>query len=228
MIELEKIIVDSLKELKKIAHENGVANKEQKSRLIFPKKRSNDLSRISEQEARFLFIRELEKKERKHDFYYSIETPTNNVYQFSEGGKKIKPKIGKGQSASIDVTLYTKEDNRFQRKHLIEFKQGNINTCEKDFLKLLFDTDGLHNFYINIIERENLSKRNTLESIVNKYQNAINDLKKENQKYNSRLTIILFNISDGELRIFKEIDLKKDKHEVAKIMHRTTHISQYS
>jgi hypothetical protein len=214
---LEKIIVNSLIELKNISHENDVANKEQKSKLIFPKKRLNNLSRISEQEARFLFVRELEKKENKHSFYYSIETPTYNIYKFSEGGKKIEPKIGKGQSASIDVTLYSKKNKRFHRKHLIEFKQGNINTCKKDFLKLLFDINGLHNFYINILDRDNLSKRKTLESIINKYQNAINDLKKEKQKNNSILTIILFNINDGDLRIFKNIDIKNDKLKIEEI-----------
>ncbi|MFC4691284.1 hypothetical protein ACFO5T_12670 [Dokdonia genika] len=208
---LEKIIVDSLIELKNISHENSIANKNQKSNLIFPRARLNKASRISEQEARFLFIRELEKKENKHSFYYSIETPTCNIYQFSQGGKKIEPKIGEGQSASIDVTLYSKIEERFHRKHLIEFKQGNINTCKKDFLKLLFDINGLHNFYINVINRENLSKRKTLESIINKYQNAINDLIKKEQKDISKLTIILFNINDGDLRIFKEIDIRNGK-----------------
>ena len=77
---LEKIIVDSLIELKNISHENDYSNKEQKSKLIFPQKRQNKLSRISEQEARFLLVRELEKKENKYPFYYSIETPTDNVY----------------------------------------------------------------------------------------------------------------------------------------------------
>lgn len=211
---LEKIIVDSLIELKNISHENGVANREQKSKLIFPKKRLNNLSRISEQEARFLLIRELEKEENKHSYYYSLETPTYNVYQFSEGGIKTEPKIGEGQSASIDVTLYSKLDERFHRKHLIEFKQGNIYTCKKDFLKLLFDINGLHNFYINVIDRENLAKRNTLKSIIHKYQNAINELKKENYKNISILTIILFNIRDGDLRIFKDIDIKNDKFKV--------------
>jgi hypothetical protein len=117
--------------------------------------------------------------------------------------------------------LYSKENNGFCRKHLIEFKQGNINTYKKDFLKLLFDIDGLHNFYINIIKREDLSKGKTLESIKNKYQNAINDLKKIKRKDNSILTIILFNITDGDLRISDNIDLKnnKTKIELCKLQH---------
>ena len=211
---IENIIKDSLFELKNIACENKNENKKQKSRLIFPKKREPNSIRISEQEARFLFIRELEIQENKHSFYYSIETPTNKIYRFSENGKQIEPKIGEGKSASIDVTLLTKENDIFCRKHLIEFKQGNVNTCRKDFLKLLFDIDGLHNFYINIIEREDLSKRKTLESIINKYQNAINDLKNVQQKDVSVLTIILFNINDGDLKIFNDIDLKNDKIQV--------------
>ena len=112
----------------------------------------------------------MEIQKYKHSFYYSIETPTESIYQFSKGGNKNEPKISVGQSASIDVTLYAKENEKFCRRHLIEFKQGNVGTCKKDFLKLLFDMDGLYNFYVNILDRDSLSKRKTLESIIEKYQ----------------------------------------------------------
>lgn len=211
---IEKIIKDSLRELKDIACESESESQNQNSKLIFPQKRLDKSPRISEQEARFLFVRELEVQKDKHSFYYSIETPTENIYQFSKGGKKIEPKISVGKSANIDVTLYIKGNEKFHRKHLIEFKYGNIDTCKKDFLKLLFDMDGLYNFYVNILDRDNLSKRKTLESIIEKYQNAINDFKKVHQKNNSILKIILFNINNGDMRLFNDIDLKNGKTKI--------------
>jgi tetratricopeptide (TPR) repeat protein len=208
--QIEKLIINSLQELKNLTSESNSANKIQKSKLIFPKKRLPNSKRISEQEARFLFVRELEVNE-INQFYYSIETPTENIYQFSKAGKKIEPEINVGQSARIDVTLYKKVEEKFYRKHLIEFKQGNVDTCKKDFLKLLFDMDGLYNFYVNIIDRDDFLKRKTLESIIGKYQNAIDYLVKVKGENNSIVKIILFNINDGDTRIFEDINLKLGK-----------------
>jgi len=201
---VDDLVKKSLRELKKIACENESikTSGKSKSKLIFPKYcvgKHEGTKRISEQEARFLFVRELE---RQNDFYYSIETPTKQSYKFSDKtDKKYQPQIVEvkngGQSASVDVTLFVKDDEKFCRKHLIEFKHGNVDTCKKDFLKLIFDMDGLYNYYINILDRDDFSKRKTFESVITKYQNAINELKKEvDSKNNSVLKIILFNIND--------------------------------
>ncbi len=166
MCKIEDLIKSSLQELQKIGWENKY--NEQESKLIFPKK-GDETKRISEQEARFLFVRELEKLENK-DFYYSIETPTLEKYSgFSKG---IEPKINtEGRSGSIDVTLYEKDNDTFIRKHLIEFKQGNVDTCKKDFLKLLCDDKNCKtNYYINII---NNCDSGTIRSLVEKYNVAI-------------------------------------------------------
>jgi len=208
------LIKESLQELQKISSENKISDKNSESRLIFPKYRggkdeSKDTKRISEQEARFLFVRVLENQK---SFYYSVETPTKKRYiGFSEN----KPEIAEdneGRSASIDVTLYEKDDENknFCRTHLIEFKQGNVETCKKDFLKLLYDEDGLANYYVNVLGRDDLSKRKTLPSIIDKYQQAIEELKNLDKNNNSTLKIILFNLNDGDMIFFKDIDLKKD------------------
>ncbi|MCL1968447.1 MAG: hypothetical protein FWF65_02610 [Bacteroidetes bacterium] len=80
-MEVEKLIEKSLQELQKIGWENEI--KTQDSKLIFPKycvgnQEHVDTPRISEQEARFLFVRELEKQD---NFYYSVETPTKKPYK---------------------------------------------------------------------------------------------------------------------------------------------------
>ena len=224
---VEQLIKDSLQELQNIACENesASASGKQQSKLIFPMygkhTKNSESKRISEQESRFLFVRELEKS-KNADYYYSVETPTELSYKFSD--KKIKnyePQIisvkDGGQSASVDVTLYKKGVNKFDREHLIEFKQGNVNTCKKDFLKLLYDMDGLYNYYVNIVDRVDLSKKNTFDSITEKYQKAINELKEKNKglrNSNSILKIILFNINDGDMRVFKDINIKTDNTKV--------------
>jgi hypothetical protein len=130
MRSIEELIKASLEELGKIGKEdecNGSGGK-QASKLIYPKKRAGE-TRISEQEARLLLIRELENQD---DWYYSIETPTSKLYRF---GDKDNPQIDDehGMSARFDITLY---DKTFQRKHFIELKYGNVQTVKKDFLKL--------------------------------------------------------------------------------------------
>ena len=67
---VEDLIKNSLQELQKIGWENEI--KAQESKLIFPKKRDKS-KRISEKEAVFLFVRELEKQDK---YYYSIEEDT--------------------------------------------------------------------------------------------------------------------------------------------------------
>lgn len=220
---IEQIIKATLQELSSIAHEDkaAVAVMKQDSRLIFPKKRDESI-RVSEQEVRFLLVRELELHKVDHGFYYSVETPTEGLYKFSEGGKIIDLKTGLGQSANIDLTLYKRKDDSgggFVRKHLFEFKFGNENSHKKDFVKLLFDTNGLYNFYINIVDVESLKKRNTLKSVERKYQEAITEInsKREKEKLdnNSVLRIILYNVRDRNMMVYKDIDLASGKTGIA-------------
>jgi len=228
---VEDLIKNSLQKLQEIGWEKRTPNDEQKKRkLIFPSYRveKNEKAdeekhkRISEQEARFLFVRELEIAENT-DFYYSVETPTKKTYKFSKkDDKDYQPQIvsveNGGQSASVDVTLYEKRTDNFKRNHLIEFKFGNVETCKKDFLKLLYDLDGLYNYYINILDVKNLSIENegdrTFKSVKKKYKKAIEYLVGVESEQKSILKIILFNINGDDMIFFEDIDMKMGKTEI--------------
>ncbi|MDO9155018.1 MAG: hypothetical protein Q7U47_15135 [Paludibacter sp.] len=220
---IEDLIKKSLQELQVIGSEATKTQSNQKSKLIFPKyqcgKHQNE-KRVSEQEARLLFIRELELKNHMNIFY-SIETPTKKSYKFSSKEEKdsypdiVSVEKG-GQSASFDLTIY---NDQLQRIHFIEFKNGNVDTIKKDFLKLLCDEDNKENYFVNIIEREDLKNRNTLASIERKYCDAVNYIieKSKNNtdcKINSTLKIILFNINDGDFRRYRNINAQNTNIEV--------------
>lgn len=204
MCEMEKIFRDSFQELIKISRENKNENEinTQESKLIFPKRRNVEESRISEQEPRVLFLRELEKQ---NAFYYSIETPSRSMYgDFSTE----EPKIKTGQSARIDVTLYKKEDEKFRRKHLIEFKFGNVKTCTKDFLKLLCDDPKCkRNYYINLLDNENSG---TIQSLIEKYEKSINYIYKTfPNEMVSDLLIMVGVLKTQKIYIFERINKKE-------------------
>ena len=81
---------------------------ERKSYLIFFPYRSKKV-RVSEQEARFLFVHNIEKEH----VYYSIESPTGVVHNFSS-------KIGNSRSAESDVMLWELKNEKLS-------KQINVN-----------------------------------------------------------------------------------------------------
>src|SRR5690606_33168291 len=85
--------------------------------LIFPNKRQakGDVKRISEQELRFLFVEEF--KILYPGLYYSIETPTENKYSFTNTTNEIKvgDGINKGKSASLDMCIFEKNSNNYKR-----------------------------------------------------------------------------------------------------------------
>jgi hypothetical protein len=91
--------------------------------LIFPRKRDGSI-RISEQEAKLLFVQHLTVDRR---YWFSVETPTAETYQ-QKGTTPI--------SARVDLTLFGSE-----RKPLahIELKAHNCNVeaIRKDLEKLL-------------------------------------------------------------------------------------------
>jgi hypothetical protein len=161
---IEEVIKSSLEELLRVWKNNGG----KKSRLIFPKYRLDGI-RVSEQEARFVFTRELENQT---EYYYSVETPTKIVCKFSENGKKIPPKIvsvgdNGGKSARVDVCIYDGNENRI---HLIEFKAHNVNkdSVLKDFIKLRYENDEkeLTNYFVHLLEKHD---NGTINSLIGKY-----------------------------------------------------------
>lgn len=138
------------------------------SRLIFPKfssanKNNPNKLRVSEQELRFTFV-ELFSKECENpnnNYYYSIETPTEEKYIFSEkdtNGKSDPRKADeedlnnkKGKSARFDLTIY---DSQYKKICLIEFKNNDskLDNYIKDFLKLSEEGEGCLCYFIDLIE----------------------------------------------------------------------------
>lgn len=110
--------------------------------LIFPMKiQANGtkiVDRISEQELRQLFIEEF--KVMHTDLFYSIETPTQEKYKF---GKSYTDIVNYQdtyiRSASIDMSVFDRKDNCYNRLLNIEFKHKNTKdkNIAKDILKLL-------------------------------------------------------------------------------------------
>jgi hypothetical protein len=194
---VEALIIKSFQELNTIGREFGHKLPKNGSRLIFPQymKREKGKTRVSEQEARFLFVKQLEE-DKECPFYYSIEAPTKEKYKFSEKRenknreKKSPIIINTGRSANIDVCLY---NSNFKRTNLIEFKSGNPKQHDysKDFLKLLCDEQNLTNYFVHIVDVDDLSKRNTVSNIKKKYSDAINNF----EQATSNLIIFLFNIT---------------------------------
>ncbi|MDN5360667.1 MAG: hypothetical protein PWQ84_1730 [Thermotogaceae bacterium] len=99
--------------------------------LVYPSLRTDKVPfRLSEQEARMLYIRKLNEL----GLYHSIETPTVNLYQ--QTGTK-------GLSARIDLTIFNDKTNNgsshkaLERDVNVEFKTTNCNPAniKKDMEK---------------------------------------------------------------------------------------------
>ncbi|MCX8118377.1 MAG: hypothetical protein N3G78_10635 [Desulfobacterota bacterium] len=140
-----------------------------KSRLVFPTF-ANGKIRVSEQEARFFFIRALEDS----PFLYSVETPTLRRYHQS----------GKSSSrASFDVTIRDYKTNSLLN---CEFKFGGISprrksskSVAKDLEKLLRDPgDGLWFHLLEAVDNSTLLNVLTIiardiKALLSRYPNEI-------------------------------------------------------
>ena len=164
------------------------ANPETKNKLVYPIKRCKTI-RISEQEARFLFVKHVEDST---EYFYSIEAPTKGKYSFTGTNQR---------SGSVDVCLY---DEMLNRKHLIEFKalNGGIDSISKDFEKLFNDEEDLNNFFIHILKNTNSG---TIGNVEAKYKEAIKHVGIRHGKFNSRLTIFLCDINIKNKGVDKQI-----------------------
>lgn len=100
----------------------------------------NKTPRLSEQELKQIFIENFTINPFFKDYTYSVETPTNFCYQFTQKGKIKSPflcskeKKNGLRSANIDLTIY----KQGEKIAVIEFKSNNTNhfTHAKDFFKL--------------------------------------------------------------------------------------------
>ncbi len=176
---LKEIVKDTFKTIDeiydnrygKITYNNG-------SRLIFPcyssqNKTNQNLVRVSEQELRFIFIETFCKycDDNKLDYYYSIETPSQYKYVFSEkieSGKPLPRKADKEDespvSARFDMAIHNKDRKIVA---LIEFKnnESDSDKYEKDFIKLYEEKEDRICLFIDLIEASNSG---TLENGIKK------------------------------------------------------------
>lgn len=133
------------------------------SRIIFPKKRQDEQTRVSEQELRFIFVEQLNKEilEKEWDVYYSVETPTKDSYIFKDNPRRN----GDGQSANFDLVIH---DSNFKRIALIEFKAKNPDKddYQKDFVKLSNEEEeGQLRYFLQIVVN---ADNGTTDNIENK------------------------------------------------------------
>lgn len=144
------------------------------SHIIFPRysnkyRKVKGTLRISEQELRFIFVEQLNKyaNENNIDLYYSVETPTEEPYNFKEDTPELSED---GVSARTDLSIY---DNQLKRICLIEFKALNPveKSYEKDILKLQRETADLK-YFIQIIKSCNERTKDSLNNKTIKMKGA--------------------------------------------------------
>jgi hypothetical protein len=202
--QLEDLIRESLQEIvnlpvEPVIPDNKVIATNPGSKLIFPITRDGE-TRISEQEARFLFVHKLEQ-DNNAQCLYSVEAPTKKLYRFSgDGAPTIDDQ--RGESGNIDVCLH---DKNGEREYLIEFKALNPEqmSYSKDFLKLICDEDNaqLTNYFVHVIKNSN---KRTIPSIEDKYNLAIENAQKQAQAQphplkQSKLVIFLCDMGKKEI-----------------------------
>lgn len=129
------------------------------SRLIFPHYSTlhrNGETRISEQELRFLFVEQFNAycEANKLMWYYSVETPTEYKYVFTDKDNPHKDDEN-GQSAMVDLCIHNEKLGRIA---LVEFKALNPDEfCyNKDFCKLDAEKESkpeLETFFIMMVKK---------------------------------------------------------------------------
>jgi hypothetical protein len=156
--------------------DKSINHKKGESRLVFPcynnKKRE---IRISEQELRFIFVETFnEYCDEKLNWFYSVETPTEDKYKFTENGKNLdKPKQGEGQSANFDLTI---SNDKGELLALIEFKAKNTKpfSYAKDLCKLWNPKEGTPNvlrYFINVLDKADKDTSDNIQAKLDKLRN---------------------------------------------------------
>ena len=148
---IENIIATSLEEISLLVTEGKC-----RSRIIMPfyrtKAENEDTIRYSEQELKQIFLNLLCNNT---SFFYSVETPSEYVYSFSNSEqpqiKKLKEEDDHYESARFDVSLYNTANPKDLMCH-IEFKHENADEKEigKDLLKLTNEFGNYNkNFFVH-------------------------------------------------------------------------------
>lgn len=181
MNEIENLIKESLRDIRQLYE-----GKDIESKILFPKYSDNE-PRYSEQELKCIFIKKLESR----DFYFSVETPSQYKYRFVDNDEPrvlLKGEEAKEkeifQSSMIDLSLYDKGKNLISH---IEFKHGQcpVFPVQKDFLKLLCESDAIaNNYFVHYLDK---SDSGTKKAIFNKYKIALRNISETNENISNEL-----------------------------------------
>lgn len=206
MINLVEICNSVLNRLSKM--DNELEGGDSEEQLIFPQRFQPEEIRISEQELRVLFIEGL--KLDCEDLFYSIETPTKKKFKFGESHEEIVENMNvESRSASIDLCVFTKTDNDYNRLLNIEFKHGNgdLKNTSKDILKLI--KEGNNGAFIQLLD--NTNKRSLINSrhtgVFDKLFQSFTDFKNLWDK-EIQIQIIVISLKQ-KLLVYKQVS-KKD------------------
>ena len=223
---INNIICETFKSLSEsYSQTKGVDNKI--GRMIFPTyggDNNNEEVRVSEQELRFTFVEKFIEycDKNKLEYLYSVETPTNDKYFFSEGKtvqelRKRNEQIDvpcvheAGISGNIDLVIH---DENKHRICLIEFKANTPDEedIEKDLVKLTnhkeYDKDDkntIPRYFICMVR--STKPQTTKESIEKKFNEIRNKIKDERNCEN--VYIEYFNLADGKILYDERFRFKK-------------------
>ena len=191
-------------------------------RMIFPTyggDNNNEEVRVSEQELRFTFVEKFIEycDKNKLEYFYSVETPTNDKYFFSEG--KTVQELRKrnelidvpcvheaGISGNIDLVIH---DENKHRICLIEFKANTPDEedIEKDLVKLTnhkeYDKDDkkpIPRYFIGMVKSTQPTV--TKNSIKEKLDKIKEKSKEERNK--EKVHILFFNLIKEDI-LYEEI-----------------------
>ncbi len=152
---------------REVSKQNNTFKVSDGSRLVFPCYRRNDRTRVSEQELRFAFVEAFyeycSNPQHSANYYYSIETPTRDLYKgFAAGTPKAYSEENNDnpksyRSANFDLVIYNEYGKRIC---LIEFKAHNGDKAQfvKDFTKLTNKQEGdrdVLKFFLLLLEDYN-------------------------------------------------------------------------
>lgn len=170
--------------------------------LIFPMKiqakGTKQKDRISEQELRLLFIEEFQKT--NPELFYSVETPTQVKYKFGKTYSNIEVNEN-GQSASLDMCVFKRVFDVYNRILNIEFKHKNssIKNIGKDILKLLQETQ--NGTFIHLLDNSNkgtlCNKKET--GVFNKFYKSFTDFKARWSNNNKSIHLIIISLKQKTL-----------------------------
>ncbi len=180
---LQDISLTTLETLCKTGNERDEINKNL-NKLVFPKdqqpQRKNKI-RISEQEARLIFIQQLANQR----FYYSIETPTIKKYKFTENAVSKR-------SGSLDLCLYKSDNNKMRRELNIEFKAHNMKNYFQDFEKLFREPgNGMFFHLLESVNNGTLNANNSRKGVLVKYEKSLQKVKKELDNQNGKFVLFV-------------------------------------